>query len=291
MEFKELLDNQEYIYEDEKINSNIYLISLKKSLRQIQGLAGTKDYEKLKDANEWLRAGCTECENVGVISFDKVKERINPAFQSFDGFFYNASKENPEELSILVEFKDVNRSKLIDYINSSENDSMYDKLKCSAQILNNNIKFEGGRSGANLIKHTHVVIVYGEKADMVSDVKLGFGRKQTVSKNKKGRQVRAIQIKAEKSRKDDKQILNEFKKSIEKLGFASCRKGYFGVPVSDPDADKQKRSEKTYSYTLLSKKDFQDVIAKEKFFNGWNWGVYQGYFNQSILKANMLIPE
>lgn len=281
MKFKELLDNQEYTYEDEKINSNIYLISLKKSLRQMKGLVGTKDYEKYLKENEWMREDCAECESIGVISFDKVKEMINADLPSCDGFFYNGSA-NPEKVSVLLEFKDVNKSKLLDYIKSDGNDSIYAKLRCSAEILKNNIEFEGGFTGEELIKHTHVIIVYGDKADTVSNVQLGFGKKQVIQKNKNGRQSKAIITKHEITRKEDKQILNNFKKKVKKLEFASCEKGYFGIPISEPDADKQNGAKKTYSYTLFTKKNFQDVIAKENFFDGWNWGVYQEYFEPAI---------
>lgn len=277
MKLKALIDAQEYTYEDEKINSNIYLISLKKSLRQLESLVGVKDYEKLKKDNEWFREGCVECDNIGVISFDKVKEVINDDFQSCDGFFYNGSNDS-KRLSLLLEFKDVNRSKLLEYIKSKGNDSISEKIKYSAEILKNHIEFEGGFSGEELIFHTHIIIVYGDKADTVSNVKLGFGKKQLIQRNKKGRQSKATTINRERSRKDDEQILSDFKRYIKKLKFAPCEKGYFGVPVTDPDVDKNNGKKKTYCYTLFTKKDFQDVISKEKFFDEWDWGVYKEYF-------------
>lgn len=206
---------------------------------------------------------------------------INTDLQSCDGFFYNGST-NPEKVSVLLEFKDVNRSKLLDYIKSEGNDSIYSKLRCSAEMLKNDVEFEGGFTGKDLVEHTHVVIVYGDKADTVSNVQLGFGKKQVIQKNGNGRQSKATTIKREKTRKDDKQILNDFKKQVEKLEFAPCEKGYFGIPISDPDVDKHNGAKKTYSYTLFTKKNFQEVVAKDNFFDGWNWGVYQEYFKPVI---------
>lgn len=74
MKLEEILEKQtEPEFEDEKINSNFYLISLPVSLRKLKSMEGSKDYEERLRENEWLKDICPKCTETGAISLDRLK--------------------------------------------------------------------------------------------------------------------------------------------------------------------------------------------------------------------------
>ncbi len=56
VKLEKLLEEEEIAeYEDEKIFSNLYMISLPTSLRKLESMKESRDYEQKKAENEWLR--------------------------------------------------------------------------------------------------------------------------------------------------------------------------------------------------------------------------------------------
>lgn len=282
MKLEEILQKQtEPEFEDEKINSNFYLISLPVSLRKLKSMEGSKDYEERLRENEWLKDICPKCTETGAISLDRLKMEISPDARSCDGFLYDAGS-GVNGMSILFEMKNVNRSKMIEFIASREKDSIWEKVKDSIALLQREIEFSGGLTGEDLLKRTHLLLIYGGKADTVSEATLGIGKKQAVKRNDKGRQMRAASLssgfqKKYTSKKSEEDIFRRFHEKLRKKGLASCEKGFFGIPAKDPKWEKQ-NGRKLLGFTMLSKEDLCQVIEEVGFFEHWNWGNYRTYF-------------
>ena len=267
-------------YEDEKVQSNVYNVTLSTSYRKLESLKGTDDYDKYEQENRWLYDLCNKIDQIPTISFDCLKMQINPQFTSCDGFFYSAEKRD-DKYSLLVEFKNVNRSKMLEYISSEDNDSIYSKVKDSVSMIKNDIEFEGGYTGDELIEKIHFIVVYGERNDTVTTASLGFKKVQRASKDHGGRQNKAVCVerKKESSTKKEEEILKNFGDKLQALNLAPCEKGYFGVPVRDPAAVKLKGIGKLYYFTMFSKHDFVKLVEDVDYFSKWNWGKYIGYFS------------
>lgn len=265
-------------YEDEKVQSSIYNITLPTSYRKLESLKATNDYKKYEQENRWLYDICNKIAQIPVISFDCLKMKVNSELKSCDGFFYNADK-NIDKYSLLVEFKNVNRSRILEFINSEEEDSLYSKVKDSISVIRNDIEFEDGYTGDELVSRIHFIVVYGERNDTVSNVSLGFKKVQTASKDKNGRQNKAVNMarKVETSTKREDEIFSKFAKKIQGLNLASCVKGYFGIPVKDPEVVKLKGAGKLYYFTMFSKYDFAKLVDEVEYFDKWNWGKYKKF--------------
>lgn len=156
----------------------------------------------------------------------------------------------------------------------------------SLSLLKEKVEFEG-YSNEQIISNTHLMIVYGERADTVSVMHMNLGKKERVNKDKNGRQNGAVrfdrQNNKEYSIKETKEILNDFSDKIKAKGLAACPQGYFGVPIREPDRDKMGK-DKVCWYTLYSKRDFQKVVRDEGFFENWDWGIYGKYFEERLEK-------
>ncbi len=81
------------------------------------------------------------------------------------------------------------------------------------------------------------------------------------------------------SKKGEKELFQRFSDELRGRGLASCKKGYFGIPVKDPKWEKQS-GQKMLSFTMLSKEDLRKVIEDIRFFENWDWGVYRTYMQQ-----------
>lgn len=280
---EELLNKQKLSeYEDEKINSNFYLISLPTALRKLKSMEGSKDYDEKKMKNEWLSEICPMSRKISAISFDQLKMKIKPDSCSCDGFLYHAG-EQTDKLSILFEMKNINRSDMVSML-LSKKDSILDKVRDSVVLLRDEIDFSGAFTGQELVEHTHLLLIYGGKADSVSEASLGIGKKQIVKKDANGRQVKAARLPVKdqhkyESKKGEKELFQRFSDELRGRGLASCKKGYFGIPVKDPKWEKQS-GQKMLSFTMLSKEDLRKVIEDIRFFENWDWGVYRTYMQQ-----------
>lgn len=272
-------DSKDIEFEDEKIITNLYHATLVKSLREIKSIEEKKvDCSKSLTGNQWIYELCEKIKSIPTISFDQLKLKINADYKSCDCFFYHAEKSE-DKYSLLLEFKNVNRSGIIKYLNYEDTDSIYLKVKDTIRMLVNDIEFEDGFSGMDLVNHTHLIIVYGERADTVTEIDLRFGRKGVTTKDKNGRQNRAVpNIGLTNSRKINNEILKSFGEKIHSMKLASCPKGYFKVTICDPEMIKRKGEDSIYNYTLFSKHNFIQLINEINYFDDWNWGKYAKYF-------------
>lgn len=291
MKIEEILSNQEYQYPDEKIESDLYLISLSTSLRELDSrekqVQEYKDrpmkyeqrlneYNKVCKNNKWLREECPECEEIPVLALDKIKEYVDREMKSCDGFFYWAQKSETK-LSLLIELKNVNKSTMLGYMKARDDNSIYLKVRDSLELISNRLEFEGGYSGKELIGHTHLLLVYGGRADMVSSGNIHFGEKAAAKKNEKGRQARAVPIR-KPSFDDTKTIQDSFGEKVKKMGLASCPFKYFGFPGREPREIKEAQG-KVRTYTIFSKEDMRKAIEDCAFFDNWDWGKYSSWFD------------
>ena len=277
VKLEKLLEEEEIAeYEDEKIFSNLYMISLPTSLRKLESMKESRDYEQKKAENEWLRETSPESEQVSAISFDCLKMKLRPEAHSCDGFMYYAGNDT-DKISILFEMKKVNKSKMLQYIASRDEESILEKVKDSVLLLQEDIEFSGCFTGKELIEHTHLLLIYGGKADTVSEASLGIGKKEKVKRDKTGRQIRAARLSpGSESQKRKNEIFKRLGEELKKKGRAPCKKGYFGIPVRDPEWEKR-NGEKILDFTMLSKEDMREVIENVRFFDRWDWGVYCTY--------------
>ena len=270
-------------YDDEKVNSNLFNVSLVKSFREMEKLRETNVYEKFEKQNKWLYEVCNQIKQISVISFDQLKQQINKDYKSCDALFYNGI-QNDDRYSLLIELKNVSRKDILEYIKSDKDDSIYFKVRDTIRMIENDIDFEGGYSGKELVKTMHFIIVYGGKANTVSEVSLGFGRKNSnIEKDSNGRQIRAVSLKTNQkksfSKKEEDEIMRKFGEKLHDLDLVACPKGYFGIPISDPNITKKKGIGNLFYFTMFTKNDFAQLIGSEKYFDTWNWGEYREYFN------------
>ncbi len=282
-------------YQDESIISNLYLTSIPMSLRELDSRgdgirreenAGKRErmqrnYQEEVKKQNWLSEDCDEIYKVKTLSLDQLKKRIDDKKKSCDAYFYYPNTEDNKR-NLMIEFKNVNKSKIIEYIKRDDKDGLWCKVMDSVSLLRESIGFEG-YNDEQIISNTHLMIVYGERADTVSAMHMNLGSKKSVSKDKCGRQNSAVrfdrQYEKEYSIKETKEILDKFSDKIKAKGLAACPKGYFGVPIREPDQDKSGK-DKVCWYTLYSKKDFQKVVGDEGFFENWDWGIYSKYLGK-----------
>lgn len=284
-----------YEFQDEGILSNLYLSSLPVSMRELESHKGRiekernevkkrvmlNEYEKDKKRQAWMSEHCSDVREIPTISLDQLKNRTDASLNSCDAYFFAPITETNRR-NLMIEFKNVNKNKILEYMRDNGKDGLWQKVAGSEILLGKKVEFDGYNDG-ELIPNTHLMIVYGERADVVSTMHMNLGEKSTVSRNKAGRQDRAVRITKQKnkqySKKETKEILDEFAGKMRKKGFACCSEGYFGIPIKEPDAERLGKEER-YWYTLYSKQDFQRVVSDIKFFENWNWGVYGKYFEQ-----------
>jgi len=152
-------------------------------------------------------------------------------------------------------------------------------------MIKNNIEFEDGYTGEELVSKIHFIIVYGERNDTVSTVNLGFKKVERASKDYNGRQNRAVSVErgAETSIKKEEEIFRKFESRLQSLGLIPCVKGHFGVPVKDPRIVKIKGAGKLYHFTMFSKDDFAKLVGEVDYFKSWNWGRYAKYFSCPVI--------
>lgn len=296
MKFEKYLEEdvmKDHQFEDESIISNLYLSSLPMSIRELDSwkckIKETDNEDKkrkiLKEYNEklemqrWLLEGCEKICEIKAISLDKLKEHIDKDKKSCDAYFYNPNLEDKKR-NLLIEFKNVNRDKMLEYIKNDGTEGLWSKVADSVALLKDCIEFEG-YTPAELISNTHLMIVYGERANTVSTMYMNLGSKKPVPKDKHGRQSRAVNIGKQKhkfySKKTADEVLNDFTEKVKRKGLSACPKGYFGVPIKEPDEDKSGK-ENVCWYTFFSKKDFKELVSGVLFFDEWDWGIYEKYF-------------
>lgn len=296
MKFEDYLKQDaaiEHEFADESIISNLHLTSLSMSLKELNSRfeivqkeenqhrkeALQREYETELQKQNWLLQDCDAVQKVKTISLDQLKNHVDRDKKSCDAYFYNPNT-NIHKRNLMIEFKNVNKDKILEFIKSDNKDGLWCKVADSIALLTDGIEFDG-YTKQELLSNTHVIIVYGEKANTVSTMHMNLGRKGLAPKDRSGKQNKAVRFDRQKNKeysvKETKEILDKFADKLKGKGLAACPEGYFGVPIKEPDADKSGK-ERGCWYTLYSKKDFQKVVRDEGFFDSWDWGMYDEYF-------------
>lgn len=68
-------------------------------------------------------------------------------------------------------------------------DGIWSKVADSEVLLKDIVEFDGC-DGRQIISKTHLILVYGEMANIVSTIHMNLGKKDTVIRDRKGRQSR-----------------------------------------------------------------------------------------------------
>lgn len=259
-------------YEDERIMSNLYLSSLSKSLRAVEHVkANLEEYEKYIGLNDWLKTVCESCDKVPVIDMDNVKNFADRNRKSCDALWYSFSGDRK---SILAEFKNTSKSKVMDLIRLDKKDgeSIRGKLISMANMMQEDLLFGGKYESEELVKHTHFLLVYSGKNDIpLPDVRSYMPRKTEVKRDGKRRQNRAARHVVD-SKKGSSDILDKFAEDVEKFGFCECTKDEFPGSAL-PRLSKSKEGKKTRRFSLFSASDFAEIVL-DGFFDDWDWGEY-----------------
>lgn len=256
-------------YEDEKIASNVYLISLSKPLRSIDGLTGDK-LEKAKEQNEWVYRICPKSIEIRVLDFDNIKNLLKIGLKSCDGLFYNFVP-NGEELHYLVELKNTGKKELLELM-----DDILLKVKNSVTIIQKLVEFGGAQEHEIMIQNTHFIIVYNGKNNIpVQNTSILLPGKQKINNESgKRKQNRASKMDYRKQ-KDEDGIYVKFGKEIVKFGLCGCDEDTF--PGNTLPKAKKAGKKKYREFSILSVRDFAEII-ENGFFDNWKWGEYSLYF-------------
>ena len=266
-------------YEDEKVVSDLYHTSLVVSLRQLDSIKSQEIRLQNEEANKWLLNQIPMLQKIATISLDQLKLRIDGDKKSCDGFFYYASKDGNNK-SIMFEYKNVSKEILLTKYWGEDDKSIYQKVRDSINIIKNEVSFEDGYNGDELINNTHLVIIYAEN-NLVSEAGIGKIQKQKVERDVNGRQRGAsknIRFNRMVTKKSIEEKMDEFCVRLSKLGMAEVVYDYFGVSNIDPKAKQRKGFGKNRQFSLMTKSDWKKVIEEKEFFKEWNWGSYKDLF-------------
>ena len=283
-------DLREYIEEDsledkeidEYIVSDLYHTSLVTSLRSMKGIEQDIElYNYNEKRNNWIKDVIPKAQDIPVISFDQLKQRIDNDKKSCDGLFYYGLMEENKK-SILFEYKNVDKKTLVDKYMGKDDKSILGKVKESIDIIKSNVIFSGGYTGDKLVDNIHLVIIYAEN-DVTSDARIDTIKKNKVEKDVNGKQKRAasnIKFNKISSKKSLNDKINEFGETIHKYGLTSTDEDYFGISNLDPEVKKLKGQGKTRPFSMMSKMEWKRVIEDRSFFENWDWGEYKTYFTK-----------
>lgn len=92
-----------------------------------------------------------------------------------------------------MEFKNANNDKMLKFIKMGDKDDIWSKIADSAALLKDMVEFNG-YDGDQIISNTHLILVYGEKANTVSTMHMNLGKKDTVIRDRNGRQSRLVSM-------------------------------------------------------------------------------------------------
>ena len=80
---------------------------------------------------------------------------------------------------------------MLEYIKKDDKDGVLSKVVDSVALLKGGLEFEGYDPG-QIVSNTHLMLVYGEKANTVSAMHPNLGSKGIVNRDRNGRQSRAV---------------------------------------------------------------------------------------------------
>lgn len=266
------MTNQEsqlaFDFEDEKIASNLYLVSLSESLR---GLDGRSETEKitLAEKNNWLLEETEHIKNVPVLSFDNIVKKLKNRRTSCDAFFYNFTNQ-PETQHYLAEFKNSDKATLLSLLIKSNNDGIFNKINDSVFLIQSELEFGGVSEHEDIIKNTHFFLVYGGKNNVATNQTITMPRKTKIQADSRGKQKHASRMKP-LTQKQENEAYSSFGKKITDLGLACCDASIFPGKAL-PQAIRHGKS-KIRNFSIFSASDFAQVVDAG-FFDEWNWGEY-----------------
>ncbi|WP_029319046.1 hypothetical protein [Butyrivibrio sp. AE3004] len=282
-------------YEDEYIFSTLKCAAYSHSERALA------NDSKGNSNDDWIGSKSSQ---IPTILMDNVKGLIDRNRKSVDAFMYHFS--NAEKLNYLIEFKKASKSGVIDILDNGKDDSIYFKFRDTALLMKDEILFGGCLESVDLIKNTHVIVVYAGKNDKAGNEQPRLPGSNKAEKDDKGKQKKAVRNafhspnrninknrnydkKSKKyrdldtestldkdleieNRKDIADKIDSFACKIRDLQFAYCLKDEFSVP-GIPKERKDKAKGKIRQVTLFSGTDFKMLLENGDFDN-WDWGDY-----------------
>jgi hypothetical protein len=263
-------------YPDEKIVSDIYLVSLSYTLRALDGMDETQKKEK-EESNKWLEKETLKIHDVPVFDFDNIIRKLSNGKSSCDAFFYNFCP-NEGEMHYLLELKNANKKRVLAMLEDEGKDGIYNKVNDSVQMIKHQLEFGGTEEQNDIILHTHFLLVYAGKNDVPAREPIETLQKTTVLHDTRGKQRRAGRMKFD-SEKKESQIYDYFGNKINKLGLAACSEDVFPGEALPRARKMEKGRGKQRAFSLLSAHDFA-VIVDSDFFSDWKWGSYGTYFKK-----------
>lgn len=260
-------------YKDEKIASYLYYISLSTALRALEGME--EELKAKKEAeNEWLMKKSSKIQQIPVLDMDNIKNASGSNGNSCDGLFYNfGALENGQHY--LFEMKNTGKKNLLSLMKSNGSDGILSKVTNSLNLIRAELEFGGAQEKEELINNMHFFIVYEGKNDI--PVQSGFIKlpQKTKVQGKRGKQSKAGKMDY-CTPKNENDIYTVFGKSISGLGLKDCDEEDF--PGDALPHTKKKGKKKIREFSIFSANDFAKIV-EEGFFDNWNWGEYQKYWN------------
>ena len=261
LEYISLEDNQELL-PDEHIFSTLYYVSFSRSLRSLEGISDASLRSKYQAQNNWLKEKIPESEYVHIVNLDKLKDKVEACkdLQSCDGFFFTGEFSQP---CFLIEFKKVNLDELLCFLEIRGNnpDQIINKVRHTIELFRN-VSFSAENEMENLIRRTHVMVVYDGKNNVASfgSVLRGQPGKTPVMANEKGRQTRASrQVYGKRTEISGPSA--HFARKVQELNFRGVKKSE--VPgLAYPD-------DETRFASIMSVSDFAKVTRSR--FVTWDW--------------------
>ena len=259
-------------YPDEAVFSDLYHTSLSTALRAVEGYLD-EEKRRRQDANEWIVEKSCKARNVCVINFDQVVKRLNNGRASCDAFFYNFYWQQGE-YHFLCEFKNTGKQDFLRYLKSDNEDSIYKKVKDSAENISQCVVFGGECEADDIISNMHFFAVYNGKNTAATSSKPIVPTKENAGKGSNGKQNRATRNRQhEYTPKEENEIYQRFGEKIEQIGLKTCVEDTFPGNAIPRVKKSAHGPEKIRHFTIFSAQDFGKLV-ESGFFDHWNWGLY-----------------
>ena len=273
-----LFSNDEYKFDDEKLASSLYLTSFSTSQNEIAKIRETNPAkaDSLDEDNDWLFGTIGKSKTIPAIKFDKLPCLCNSiGIQSADALLLDYRKEH---LNFLIEFKNCAKKTLEQrYLNPKQSDCILQKFNDAKKLITKKLSFSDYDNGDCFISKTHIISVYNGKNDSLSRFPQNKIGKSNVSRDNNGKQNRASNV-SFTNMNIGNPIEERFCEEINKLNFAKCKKEYFPIP-GEPKFKRNKAYGKIRDCSFFSAEDFIQLIEEHNFFDEFDYGEYQLYFD------------
>lgn len=269
-----LEDKKIFEYGDEKIASNVYLVSLSCALRKLATMDG-KEKEEALGKNEWLAEETGKVRDIPVIAFDNVVKKLENGKCSCDMFFYNFHQE-AEEFHYLAELKNVDKKRMLSMLADMGQDGIFTKVRDSVQMIGKELEFGGAQEHEELVSHTHFFVVYAGKNNVPAKSPIEMPGRTRVSRDEHRKQNRAGRM-VTGSEKREREIYDRFGNQILRLGLKACDEDQFPGKALPRAKKMGQGGGKMRMYSLFSASDFAQILD-HGFFDTWKWGDYTEHF-------------